>query len=246
MKNIFYVLILVLLVSACAYDWTRRPKDTSFEVLTTNIDGKGIELQIEFKKGKHHNHPLMALWVETVDGAYIQTLYVAKSIAKGYYRHGDASTGRWKPGPIRRPATLPYWAHKRGVQEEDGLFIPTHKTPMPDAITGATPKGNFVVNTKTDEPLEQFAILFEINQSWDWNQYWHNNKFPDDEDYKTSSQPALVYKATIDLSQSRQKYELELIGHSHYAGRTGELFTDVSTITTAKEITKSITIRISE
>jgi hypothetical protein len=36
---------------------------------------------------------------------------------------------------------------------------------------------------------------------------------------------------------------MEAIGHSHYAGETGELFTDLSTITTALEITSSLTIR---
>ncbi len=238
------LLIIVFTISSCAYDWTRRKPEVPPEVITTNIDGRGLKLEIAFEKGKAHNHPLMAIWIEDMEGAYIQTLYVAKSIAKGYYRHGDKSTGRWKPGPLRRPATLPYWAHKRGVKEADGLFIPTKDTPMPDAITGPTPKGDFVLNTRTDDVLKQFKVLFEINQSWDWNAYWHNNKFPDDEDYKTSSQPALIYQTIIDIEKPKEVYDLEVIGHSHYAGRSGALFTDLSTITTALDITQSITVRL--
>jgi hypothetical protein len=86
--------------------------------------------------------------------------------------------------------------------------------------------------------------LFEINQSWDWNEYWTNSKFPDDEQYKTSSQPALIYEAIIDLNSGNKEYEMQAIGHSHYSGKDGNLYTDLSTITTALEIVNKIIIRI--
>jgi hypothetical protein len=146
---------------------------------------------------------------------------------------------------MRRPAALPYWGHKRGVQAEDGLYMPSQAQPMEDAITGATPKTNFTLKTQTPKAdARRFNVLFEINQSWDWNHYWHNNKFPDDEEYKTSAQPALVYKATIDLDSGNEIFEMKAIGHSHWSGATGELFTDTSTLTTALEIAKSIVVRI--
>ncbi len=37
---------------------------------------------------------------------------------------------------------------------------------------------------------------------------------------------------------------MHLIGHSHWSGKTGELFTDLSTITTAKDIVKSAVVKI--
>ena len=43
----------------------------------------------------------------------------------------------------------------------------------------------------------------EINQNWDWNEYWTNDKYPDDENYKMSCQPALVYEAVIDSKYSK-------------------------------------------
>lgn len=214
----------------------------SFE---TNVEGKGQPMRLEFTKGKHHNHPLMAIWVEDTLGNYIQTLYVAQSIATGIFKYGDASAGEWTKGEIRRPAALPYWAHKRGIIAEDGLYLPTPDKPVPDAYTGATPKSDFDLKTRLDKDGQKvFNILFEINQPWDWNEYWSNAKYPDDYEYKSSSQPALVYQATIDLNAEKKKYEMQLIGHSHYSGKTGELFEDTSTITTALEIAKEITVII--
>jgi hypothetical protein len=215
------------------------------DTLITNTGEKGTGLVFQFEKGESFNHPLMALWIEDTAGNYLQTLYVAESIARGIYGHGDKLTGKWLPGPIRRPATLPVWAHSRGVREDDGYYIPTVSTALPDAVTGATPPGDFVIISHLSQNIPfVFDVYFEINQSWDWNEYWTNNKYRDDEDYKTSCQPALVYKARMDQSVSSSPVELSLIGHSHYSGKDGEIYTDLSTITTAKNITKRIWVKM--
>ena len=166
-------------------------------------------------------------------------------LPKGIYGHGDKSTGKWLPGPIRRPATLPVWSYSRGVRENDGYYIPTVSTALPDAVTGATPPGDFVVISRLSQNVPAvFDIYFEINQSWDWNEYWTNNKYPGDEDYKTSCQPALVYKARIRQKNAGDPVGLTLIGHSHYSGKDGEIYKDLSTITTAKNITKSAWVKM--
>lgn len=216
-------------------------------LINTNPNAENPMIVLEFFKGKEHNHPLMAVWAEDLDGKYIETLYVAESIAKGIYIHGDKKSGKWMPGPIRRPATLPYWAHKRGVREEDGLYIPTFNTQMPDAITSATPKGNFILIAKTTKKYPtQFHLLFEINQSWDWNEHWTNNKFPEDKEYKTSSQPSLVYQAIINADSAKNPIQLKAIGHGHYSGANGELFEDLSTLTTALKIAEKILVRVDQ
>ncbi len=217
------------------------------DTLLTNPEEQGALIAFHFEKGASSNHPLMALWIEDTTGKYIQTLYVAESIAKGTYGHGDASAGKWMPGPLRRPATLPVWAHSRGVREDDGYYIPTAGTALPDAVTGATPPGDFVVISRLLQNNPSVVdVYFEINQSWDWNEYWTNNKYPDDEEYKTSCQPALVYRARINLSVPGATAGLDLIGHGHYAGKDGEIYTDLSTITTAKNITKKAWVKIEQ
>jgi len=223
----------------------KKKKSDSTQLIISNQFGTGQKIILEFTKGSSHNHPLMAVWIEDTAGKYMQTLYVAKSIATGIFNYGDASTGQWTQGVKRRPAALPYWSHKWGIKAKDGLFVPTPEQPVADAYTGATPKGDFELITRLDDKGPQiFNILFEINQPWDWNEYWSNARYPDDYEYKTSSQPALVYQAMIDLDSGKKKYEMKLIGHSHYSGKNGELYEDTSTLTTALEITEEIVIII--
>jgi hypothetical protein len=245
MRKLLIIILSVAALNGCqsARMKSAAEKDTLY-IFSTNVNGSGQEIEIELKKGKSFYYPLMAIWVEDLDGNYVQSLYVAESIAKGVFGHGDASTGKWMPGPIRRPAALPYWGHRRGVQAPDGYYIPTQSDPMPDAYTGATPTTGFLLTTRPNEELEKEVIIFmEINQSWDWNEYWTNNKFPDDEQYKTSAQPALVYSVKVNLNQPGE-YDMKLVGHSHHSGKDGNLYADLSTFTTALNIVGRLTVRV--
>jgi hypothetical protein len=236
--NLFF---LLLVACSSQREQSRVPEPVVIETMPST---EGPRLEVHFARGKSFNHPLMAIWVEDMEGNYLQTLYVAQSIAKGVFLHGDASTGRWMPGEIRRPAALPYWGHQRGIQAEDGLYLPSAKSPLPDAVTGATPKGDFVLRTRLNMDIPRsFRLLFEINQTWDWNEYWTNLKFPDDPEYKTSSQPALVYAVAIDRDEGINQWTLQPIGHSHYSGKDGSLTSDLSTLTTALQIAREIVVR---
>jgi hypothetical protein len=84
----------------------------------------------------------------------------------------------------------------------------------------------------------------EINQSWDWNEFWHNNKYPEDKEYKTSSQPAVVYEATINTNKPGEEILFKPVGHSHYAGRDGKLYTELNTLTSALNIVKKCTVKV--
>ncbi|MBP6976723.1 MAG: hypothetical protein PHD61_08460 [Bacteroidales bacterium] len=214
-------------------------------VLQTNLGGKGIALEVQMLAGEHHNHPMMAIWVEDTAGHYIQTLFVNRSVATSTYGHGDKSGGVWQPGMVRRPAAVPYWSHQRGIEASDSLFMPDPLNPVPDAYTGPTPPGDFILKTRTDQVITgKVNILFEINQSWDWNQYWNNALYPNDDEYHSSAQPAVVYRATIDLSDTGREYVLAPIGHSHYNGADGTLNPDLSTLTTALDIAREIKVKI--
>jgi len=243
MNRYLLISLLSLLVFSCSN--SRLPVEEAPDYISSNPAGQGPALEIQMVKGEGHNHPLMAVWVETPDGQFVQTLYVAESIGKGVFQHGDASRGFWQPGEIQRPAALPYWSHKRGIKNENGLYLPTPANPVPDAYTGPTPPRSFILTTRLDEPgLTRFNVLFEINQTWDWNEYWTNNKFPEDEEYKTSCQPALVYSVSIDLQHPEDLYSMKIIGRSHYSGADGKLYTDLETMTTAMHIASEIRVRV--
>jgi hypothetical protein len=237
--------ILFILLSALTACKSGRIQEKPVKTeLKSNVSGQGPALYLDFRKGPAHNHPSFVLWAEDFNGNYIQTLFISKAVGSGIYEHGDPSSGHWEPGEIRRPASLPYWSHRRGIRAADGLYVPSPGNPVPDAYTGATPPGDFGIYARFDkETPQKLRIYFEINQTWDWNEYWTNNKYPDDEEYKTSCQPALIYMCEVDLGNPLPEYSMKVIGHSHHAGRSGELYKDLSTISTALEIVNSLIVR---
>ncbi|MHC1774987.1 MAG: hypothetical protein AB9834_06180 [Lentimicrobium sp.] len=240
-------LSLILSISFASNAQERKSKKDSAEseLIRTNVSGMGISMTINFIKGSEHNHPLMAFWIEDLNGNYIQTLFVARSIAKGVFAYGDKSSGKWQPGEILRPAALPYWSHKRNILNDKGNYMPRPGYEVADAYSGATPKADFRLLTRTDSIVsKKFRLLCEINQSWDWNKHWTNTMYPDDKEYKTSSQPAVVYAAEIDPANEGVAVKLIPIGRSHQSGADGNLYNDLETLTTALKIASEITVTV--
>ncbi len=241
--KIVKIIGLIVLASCVGTQKLSAPEK---QLLEKNQDATGISFQLEFVHGKAHNHPSFVFWLEDMDGNFLQTLFVTRFVASGIYGHGHLAPGKWKetPGEAERPATLPYWLHKRNVLNEKGSLLPSPDMPVPDAYTAATPSADFVLKTKADHELpRKFRLLMEINQAWDSNEYWYNNRFPESWDYKASLQPALVYAVSIDRD-SPGEYFLNPIGHSHWAGENGKLYTNINTLTSAKEIIKYVCISI--
>lgn len=243
----YIILIAIVFTASCSAGRGRKqpvvPETT--ETVLTNPAGKGAEITVDFYRGKSFYYPLIAVWLEDENGNYIQTLFVARSVATGTFMYGKQEGNKWIGAPKRAPQTLPYWAHKRNITASDGLYMPEPDNPVPDAYSGATPVTGFKLISKADSSLpEKFRVMLEVNQNWDWNEYWTNDKYPDDEFYKMSCQPALVYEADVNSKAGAERYIMKPAGHSHYSGKTGELFTDLSTITTALHIADSIVVKI--
>jgi len=250
-NNIIRLMILFLIgaasISSCKPGGegksSKARKQDSIVLITSNVNGAGKSIEIEMIKGKAHNHPTFVIWLEDTSGKYLQTLFVTQALGKGIYQHGEKSGGSWKPGEVRRPSALPYWAHKWGVKDEYGAYVPTPKNKVADAYSGATPAGSFRLNTRPDNALKGKAKIFmEINQPWDWNEYWTNALYPNDTDYQASCQPAVVYSALVDMENPGTKIEMKPVGHSHYSGNTGDLYPDLSSLTTALNIAAQITV----
>jgi hypothetical protein len=219
----------------------------TIDTLNYSLSNDRNSLEIRFTKGENFNHPTFAIWVEDLNGNYIESLFVTQYIATGVFGNADAGNGKWsdEPGESIRPAALPYWAHKRNVLSRDSIYVPTPENPVIDAITGATPTNSFIMTVPiTFHSQNKFKVLFEINQSWDWNDYWTNSKYPNDKDYKTSSQPSVIYVAELDWNNPGTITNMKPIGHGHYSGNDGSLTDDLSTLTTALSIAKQIQIKL--
>jgi hypothetical protein len=197
-------------------------------------------MTLELQTGDALNHPTYVIWVEDMEGNYLQTLFITQSYASGVFGHEMLGDSLWmkKPGASHQPAALPYWGHKKGLIKNKEL-IPSPENPFTDAYTGATPKGHLKFTTKV-EHSRPFRVLMEINQPWDWNNYWTNNKYPDNPAYKHSAQPSMVY--AVSVWEGESEFYLNPIGHGDPKGESGKLYTDISTMTSAKKIIKSIRI----
>jgi hypothetical protein len=238
---------LIFIVGACSTGAVKKQNQVPEEkaLFSTNNAGRGQEIIIDLTRGKSFYYPLFSIWLEDMDGKYIQTLYVARSVATGIFEYAKQEKNKWIKAPKRAPQALPLWSHKRGIKAADGLFTPDEQTAVPDAYTGATPVTGFIMTSHADYPLPgRFKVMAEINQNWDWNEYWTNDKYPGDENYKWSCQPAVVYETVVYLQSLKDSYRMKPVGHSHYSGKTGELFPDLSTLTTALQIADSIIVKV--
>jgi hypothetical protein len=244
-NKITIITAAAILMSACGAGTPQ--KTVELEMRNINPAGEGNRFELTFEGGKAHNHPTFAVWLENMDETMIQTLYVTRSVGIGIFGHGDLGDGRWSPdsGKAVRPATLPYWLHKRVGAEVENYTVPTPEKPVADAYTGATPRSDFKMILHSDKKLTgKIRFVVEINQTWDVNEYWTSNKYPDDFGYISSRQPALIYAVSIDLDNPEPEYILNPIGHSHYNGKDGKLYTDLSTFTTALDIAKKMTVKV--
>jgi hypothetical protein len=86
--------------------------------------------------------------------------------------------------------------------------------------------------------------MLEINQSWDWNKYWTNSKFPESKAYKHSSQPSIIY--SVEINKNQNTYYMNPIGHGSPTGSNGELYTNLNTLTTAKKILEMVKVEINK
>ncbi len=248
-------------------DWraaknTQAENDISLsEYQTYDFTGdENAEITIDFLKGKHFWNPQVVIWLEDSAGNYIETLLVTTSTARGLFYSGrtasnfkESDEAKTMEGTAtRRVDALPYWSHKRNHLYRDGFYAPPPEEPMPDGITGATPTENFYFKTSKSgiDKLNVFRILVEVNVAFDENEFYSEYDFLEDSLYHGGTgllgQPSLIYGTTINKLDKQHYYLLALLGHGHHSGATGELFTDVKMITTAKYVVERIVAGVYE
>lgn len=185
------------------------------------------------------NPPQFVIWLEDTEGNYISTLFVTKKIATEAWMSNDGN---------RRKEALPHWCYQRGIIYDDGLYLPTKEEPLIDGISGATPKAGIELKLEPASYLRQFVIKAEFNHSIDFNDAFPENAKEGDSNYSGgdmgSGQPALVYSALIDLDTNIKEYNLQLIGHSSSDGTNGDIYEDLSGVTSADRIVKEIVVLI--
>ena len=233
----------------------------------------GETLTVEFRKGPFFMWPQYAIWLETLEGEFIQPLYVTGKLASNNFSNkvtqknpqrvftenpfatgedeNDIFEYQWDTASKNdrmRPESLPVFLHALGLQSSGGAMVPEEPTPELDAYSGATLLENFSLTTRSIAKLpEQFRIRFEINQSFDFNEYYSSDRFPDDSIYSGdgySAQPSVIYEAVVDRRDKHPVYLLTLAGQGHHSGRDGQIHPDTSRLTTATQLVDRIMIEL--
>ena len=237
-KKIVVVGIIALgVLTSCEKDLVTYKED-DIKVLVTKGDEWLHDFPV-FMGINKKNPPQIAIWVEDLTGNYLTTIYVSHKIA----------TASWQSnGGNKRKEALPVWRYAREVRYPDGVSQATKAQPSIDGISGATPQGSFDVKMHPLGNLKRFVVKIELNHSTDWNDNYPKNAKESDDNYSGgkdgSGQPAVVYSATIDLDSGQKRHTANLIGHSSPDGSDGEIYPDISSLTSALNIVKEITINI--
>lgn len=243
--------------------WGAKSKATGGKEVTDKYEfyeldiSKDIQLSLDLLRGEHYWHPQIAIWTEDSLGNYIETLFVSKATAKGLF-FGGRSKDNFKTfdaeknsqsKDYRRVNALPVWSRSRGILYDDGMYVPTREKPIADAISGATPIESFKMKTSIEQS-KKFTIRLEINVAFDDNEHYSEFDYADDEVFHSGTgqlgQPSLIFAANVDLEDGQDYYFMKLLGHGHHSGQSGEIYEDLSHLTTSLEIVERIVLSVKE
>jgi len=160
-------------------------------------------------------YPQVAVWVETPEGRYLDTLYVT---AKGEREN-------WIGAPKKgRPEALPVWRHAR-TSRVDGVSAATSPGPTLRAfdLAARLPAGDYIVKLET-------------NRSYDYNDIFTSANSG------VSGQPSLIYTAAIAIGGARTEARFEPMGTGSVDGSKGDVRAGLDGITTALDLFSSMTI----
>jgi hypothetical protein len=186
----------------------------------------GTRFELHLVPGPHHSsrqgfwifgytvQPQAAVWVETPEGEYIDTIYVT---AKG-------ENGDWTAAPkTGRPEALPVWYHLR----KEGT----------DAVSSATPREETRYGSGLAARLApgKYLIKLETNRSYDYN-----GTFP--ESAGVGGQPSVIYQAELQVGDTTDSAAFRPVGTGSPDGSDGRIRPGLEGITTALELFSSMTI----
>lgn len=175
--------------------------------------------------------PQIAVWLEDASGRYLADLFVTEKAGKSTW------------GTVRRPESLPVWSHARGKKYADGLYMPTKEDPLPDAISGPTPKAKRM----GEEIRLSFALPpsagpgsrlhVEVNASFDFNAAFPERKG------NVNGQPSVVYSMKLG-EPGAPEAQAALLGSGHPAGADGRIVPAAAGLDGALRIVADLKARV--
>ncbi|NMM64747.1 DUF2271 domain-containing protein [Clostridium sp. P21] len=247
-KRIMFLVVTFVIIVFAVYKIIDTIKLSRTSNISIVSEKQGKKLSVSVVKGEEYLHkfqvnsliniktpPQFAIWIEDLNGNYVDTIYATSKIVNQNWSKDPNNSAQG--GKIERKEALPYWMYKRGNNKIN-----------PDIVSSATPKGSSIISNKINEKQGGYIIFMEVNMSTDFNEYYPKNVEKGKDNYSGgpwgSGQPALIYSSNINLNSTNKIYDLKLIGHSSPDGSDGNLYKDLSKVTTAKSIINKITVEI--
>jgi hypothetical protein len=142
-------------------------RNNSFENINTNETFNGTELQFIIQKSNEAAAPLMAIWVTDSTGRFVENLFVPARVnlvsEKSENKHREHFEGKMQTVDLKPELLTEWFAFTGGIKPN---------------FEGATPAGNFFLNTKTTA-AKKFSVLLEV----------YNNGVKE------------IYRANVDLTK---------------------------------------------
>ncbi len=184
--------------------------------------------------------PQYALWIEDSQGHYLETIYVTKKAATEGWAFNKGN---------RRDEALPRWSHQRNITDSEGHLLPSKKEPLPDSISGATPRKASSISVGFPDNEGSYIICLEINHSTDFNERWPRDAEPGTPGWtggsEGSGQPSLLYTAEVHPEQTAP-LPLTLTGYGSPDGSSGEINRGFEDFGTALKILESAVLESTE
>jgi hypothetical protein len=175
--------------------------------------------------------PQFAIWLENQETKELKTVFVTHRVA----------AGDWE-GKANVPVALPQWFKLFRTNGTSGTEL--SKSKVTDAITGATPKGDYFSIRVEVKPGSQWICWIEMNLAGDFN-----DAFPEfniqtlKEDEFACGQPALLYSAPVTVVEGK-KFKPVLSGQSVWENGEVRVEQISEGVTTAKEVFDDIQITV--
>jgi hypothetical protein len=209
--------LIIFLLLTIAFGFTASAKESTIQLtFLLTLDQKVYDYT------DYGEPPQIAIWLEHSKTHKIKTLFVT---------HRTAS-GDWH-GKVECPVSLPYWV-SRYQKETHSTAAPSHKQPLPDALSGATPQKVLTVKTTLSKG-DKWHYFIEVNASGDYNRNFPSMSDQGIPDSQGNGQPSLIYSGEI-LTIPNQKDTPKLIGRTLQMDKTNKIITDLSGINSAKKL----------
>ncbi len=172
------------------------------------------------------NPPQVAVWVETPEGEFIDTIMITGRTAKQ----------EWRSAPDEgRPESLPVWTHA-SAQHVGDL----------DAASSATPEERIDSGRCLSSLVHgaRYWIRAEVNHSYDYNDYWEKKAEKGSDRYSgVNGQPSVVYEGELVYTAGEQVV-LVPVGQGSVDGSNGTIAGTLDGLTTALSIVDAVRVSV--